>query len=407
MNKIFIISNCPGDVLRAAKKLDLEIILINDSIALWQIDLVDHYIEQNQFDYISLLKNIKDFLVSNEVNLIATFDERAVPITAKIAHELGIKHNSFESAYASRNKYEMRLLFKHHGLNYPNFSKAETIEAAIKKIEDIGYPVVLKPLFGFASQGVVRINNQTELEHYFPLIKEIARSHDVFIEHDPNNKFLLIEEYIDGREVAVDAIVYENKAEFIGILDKPIPLVGPTFEETIYITPSSENDSIKDLIHKEVQNGIVALGIQMGPIHAEVRIYDDKAYVIEIASRAIGGVCGRAYTYCLGENYYEIVLNSILGNKQVIPKKTDNKPSGVMMIPVPKAGVIKKIEGIDEARSVQGIKDVFILAKKGDTVHLFPKQGCYLGFIIATGDTQNDVFECLSKAHLHIEFDIK
>jgi len=137
-----------------------------------------------------------------------------------------------------------------------------------------------------------------------------------------------------------------------------------------------------------------------------LRIHDNKPYLIEIGARAIGGVCGRAHTCCIGENYYEIVLKNILGEKTSFGKNLEVIPSGVMMLPVPKEGIVKDISGLEKAKKIEGIVDVLILTKKGDKIQAFPKQSCYLGFIIAIGKTTGDTIKALQNSYDNIQIDI-
>jgi len=404
---ILFVSMGTGDALRAAKGLGLHVVMATDTELKWQRNYVDEQIAINPYDGRYALKEIMDYSVRYPINGVVTFDERAVPTAAAIAQALGLPGNTYEAAYAARNKFVMRTRFYESGLLCPRFGIAKTPDVAEQLArESIGFPLILKPVFGFASQGVVRINEPEELWEFFPVIKRIVKSYEAFIHDDRYGDYLLLEEYLSGREVAVDAVLAEGKANWIGIFDKPNPLEGPTFEETIYVTPSNESDQIQSEIFKEVERGARSLGLRTGPLHAEVRITRDGIAIIEIGARPIGGMCARAHNYCLGLDYSEIVLRNALGDPVEV-RYNSHIPAGVMMVPVPGAGRLVGVEGVEEARRVHGVRDVFIMARPGDVIRTFPEQGCYLGFILATGSSTREVEQSLNQSHSLLQFELE
>jgi biotin carboxylase len=263
----------------------------------------------------------------------------------------------------------------------------------------------MKPLFGSASQGVIKIDDDATLSEMFSLVQEIAESHLRFVGQDQYGSAVLLEEYLPGRELAIDGILEEGRATWIGVFDKPIPLEGPTFEETIYVTPSREPEAVLEEVFREVQAGCLALGLRSGPVHAEVRLTPNGPALIEIGARAIGGACVRAYSYCLNCDYCRLILQDAIGDTFNVIKH-DPVPTGIMMIPTPGAGRLLCVNGLEEARRVDGVRDVLILAKPGDIIRTFPEQGCYLGFILATGSSTCEVVDRLTLSHEMLSFEL-
>jgi biotin carboxylase len=403
---ILFVSAATGDALRAAKRLGLRVVVLTDMELTWQRQYVDHQLAVCPYRPEEAFDAAAAFNLRHKLDGLATFDERAVPVAALIGGKLGLKGNSYEAAYAARNKFIMRSRLSEGGIACPRFGIAHTAGEAERLARDsIKYPLVLKPLFGFGSQGVLRVDGPEQLSRAFPLIQGIAASHGHFVGDDPYRDCLLLEEFLSGREVAVDGILQHGRAHWFGMFDKPNPLEGPTFEETIYVTPSSEDGRLQAEIFAEVERGALALGLQTGPIHAEVRIDGDRLRLIEIGARAIGGICARAYTYCLGEDYCEYVIRNALGESFEF-KGGERVPAGVMMLPVPNPGRLVGVDGVEEARSVEGVRDVFIMAKPGDLLRGFPEQGCYIGFITASGPSTREVEEALNKSHSLLRFQL-
>lgn len=401
---LLIVSMAPGDALRSARRAGVLVCMLTDQPTTWQRELLDDVIVCNPYDSAAAASAALHWCDGARPRAILTYDERAVPATAVVAEAIGVPYHTRAAACAARNKYLMRQRFAADGLRVPNFALARSFAEARDAARGIvGYPLVLKPLFGSGSQGVVRIDSEAELERLFPLVLRIAASHVSFAGDDEHFGALLLEEYLPGREIAVDAIL-ADELYAIGIFDKPQPLEGPTFEETIYVTPSREEPAVQAAIYDLLSRGAAALGLDRGPVHGEVRITEAGAMtLLEIGARPIGGVCGRAHSYCLGVDYHDVILRHALG-EPLPTMKIKTQPSGVMMLPVPATGRLEAVEGVEHARSIDGVRDVLITAKPGDLLVGFPEQGCYVGFIVATGTTPLDVEQSLLAAQRALDF---
>jgi biotin carboxylase len=407
MQSILIVSTCCEDALRAAKHKGLRVLLMYDAEVSLQGENIDNQIWIDPHDIGCREEAIAQLKMLDPLSGVLTFDERAVPMAAAISEALGLPGNTYKSAYSARNKFVMRKSFADHGIPCPRFAIADTIERA-KDIaqQDVGFPLVVKPLFGSVGQGVVRVDRNYELASAFEGTQLIARSYEYFVKTDIYRDYVLLEEYMEGRELSVDGVIDRGKFQWIGIFDKPNPLCGPTFEETIITTPSLETPEVQMEVLDMAERGARALGLRHGPVHAELRLTDNGPRILEIAARPIGGLCGRAHSFCLGIDYYEVMISNALGQTVQIPHG-DRVPAGVMMLPVPKPGRLSAINGVQEARRVDGVRDVVILARPGDIVRSFPQQGWYIGFILATGASPREVQATLNESHslLQFEFD--
>jgi biotin carboxylase len=336
---------------------------------------------------------IVDLATTTPIDAIVPVDDAGVTIAALSAQELGLPHNPPSAAAATRDKALMRELLAAAEVDQPSFAVTESdgrVEAA-----KIGFPLVVKPLSLSGSRGVIRVNSAEELEPAIRMVRDIAGAEKI-----------LIEEFIPGPEVAVEGIVWQGELEVLAIFDKPDPLEGPFFEETIYVTPSSLEPPMQAEVERVTQTAIDGLGLTEGPIHAELRIAPTgRPRLIEVAARSIGGICGRSLSFGLLDTPLEaLILRHALGRRASLPQKPG--PSGVMMIPIPKRGILKGVNGIESAREVTGIRSIEITMSAGASVRPVPESDRYLGFIFASGPDSASVESALRRAHGLLEIDI-
>jgi biotin carboxylase len=293
------------------------------------------------------------------------------------------------------------------GIEEPPAEVAERVAAAV------GWPCVLKPLLLSASRGVMRADDaQTFVERFARLRRMLLAP--ALLEMDPiASRQILVEEYVDGPEVALEGLLYGDTLHPLAIFDKPDPLEGPFFEETIYVTPSRSSAETQSAIASAVAAVARAVGIGSGPVHAELRLGGRGAkvggppqpVVIDLAARPIGGLCSRALRFVRDVPLEELVIRQALG-QDVRALVRAEEASGVMMIPIPRGGILRGVNGVDEARAVPGIEDVVISIRAGETVVPLPEGASYLGFIFARGESPAAVEEALRRAHARLDFDI-
>jgi hypothetical protein len=271
---------------------------------------------------------------------------------------------------------------------------------------NLTYPVVLKPLAMSGSRGVIRADNTCEFVSAFNRICAMLERPDVRAERDGAHGTLLIESFIPGGEYALEGVLTDGRLQVLAIFDKPDPLDGPFFEETIYVSPSRELEAVQSQIVSTVAAGASAIGLRNGPLHAECRVNDRGVYVLEIAARPIGGLCSKALRFVSphGEASLEEVLLRHALREDVSTFSRERAASGVMMIPIPRGGIYKGVEGELEARSVPDIVDLKITAKPDAKVTPLPEGKSYLGFIFAHAPTPLAVEQALRAAHAKLRF---
>jgi biotin carboxylase len=254
---------------------------------------------------------------------------------------------------------------------------------------------VLKPLTRSGSQGVIRADTPAEAEAAAKRIRAIL--------DDPEAE-LLVERFVPGDEVAVEALLHDGRLEVLAVFDKPDPLDGPYFEETIYVTPSRKPANVLDEVEAVVERAAEALGLTDGPVHAEVRL-SDRVTVLELAARSIGGLCSRSLRFGLGVSLEELILRHALG-LPLDHMRREELASGVMMLPIPRAGVLNEVRGQDDARAVPGIAGLEISIAPGKPVVPLPEGDRYLGFLFAKADTPEQVESALREAHARLTIDV-
>jgi hypothetical protein len=273
----------------------------------------------------------------------------------------------------------------------------------------IPYPAVVKPLALSGSRGVMRVDSACGFVKGFARLRALMAQPDVRIERDAAHDSLLVESFIPGREFAVEGVMTEGAFRLFAIFDKPDPLDGPFFEETIYVTPSREPADTQRDIASTVASAASALGLRHGPLHAECRVNDRGVFVLEVAARPIGGLCSRALGFMSRSgsraSLEEVLLRHAVG-EDITGYSRERDASGVMMIPIPHRGIYKGVEGEDEARAVQGVTEIRMTAKPDATLVPLPEGRSYLGFIFARAADSLATERALRVAHAKLRFAI-
>ena len=344
---------------------------------------------------------IQDYHKKYPIISILGVDEETSLVAAKASEELNLPHNSFESVKATSNKLLFRKKLKECGLLTPNFLCLKPSKEVTNFSTNVDYPCILKPVNRSGSQGVIRANNASEFLSAHRIISSLAPHEDI-----------IVEDFLPGQEVALEGVLIEGKLTTLAIFDKPDPLDGPYFEETLYVTPSLHPTSVQDELHALVQQAASSIGLKEGPIHAELRlrhnepfINDTGPWLLELAARSIGGLCSRSLNFDGNRTLEELIiahsLNQPLGNTE-----RENCASGVMMIPIPKTGILTKIGGELEARATKHVVDLQIIMKIGQKLFSLPEGNEYLGFIFAKASTPEEVEATLRQAHSKLQFNI-
>ena len=322
-------------------------------------------------------------------------DDETVELASAAALELGLPCNPLSAVRAARDKYLFRRAAQKSRVRAPWFAVLNARDEWNTAAETAPYPVVLKPRSLSGSRGVIRADTRGEFLRACDQIDAIlSRGAD-------RPASILIEEFIPGVEVAVEGLLRRGRLQVLAMIDKPDPLDGPYFEETIYVTPSHLPEAQQHDARAQVQAATLALGLREGAIHAEVRIGPKGSTVIEIAARSIGGHCGRMLVFG-GATLEEMILRRALdlpGNDFV----PDGGARGVMMVPIPGDGIFRRIDGVGAAREIAGVTDVVISAHIGAMLRPAPEGGRYLGFIFASGETPDQVVQSLKRSHAKLD----
>lgn len=348
---------------------------------------------------------IVEWAKSSPIHVVLGVNDQTAVLASTISVALGLTANSIDSVCAASNKQTMRKLLQQEGLPCPNFVVVGFDEKPEDIVQRVTFPCVLKPLTLSGSCGVIRADDQESFQKAFRrignLLKTFARP-----EQDVAGRQILIEDFIPGIEVALEGLLMNGILHPLALFDKPDPLDGPFFEETIYVTPSRLPSDLQTRIAESLAKAAQAIGLREGPVHGELRINDQNIWVIEIAARSIGGKCSRMMEFVTGMTLEELILLHALG--QELPSlDLTNSAGGVMMIPIPKEGILERVEGQDEVQQVPGIEELVITAKPDDHLIPLPEGKRYLGFIVARGTHPAEVEASLRQAHRHLTVVIK
>jgi hypothetical protein len=342
------------------------------------------------------------------VDGVLAVGDRPTIAAAYVTRGLGLPHNHPASVEACRSKLRMREVLRDAGMPVPLFRVLPLDPLPEPALLGVQFPCVLKPISLSASQGVVRVNNREEFFASAARLKRLLDSPEIRATREPHLDQMLVEGYLEGKEVAVEGLITEGIPRVLAIFDKPDPLEGPYFEETIYVTPSRLSAAEQRAIEQSFVEAVRALGLTHGPVHAEFRVNDHGVWPIEVAPRPIGGLCARALRFvpkASGESIglEELILRHALG---MPGSNAPREPaaSGVMMIPVPNSGILEKVEGEDAARATHGITSLEITARLHDFIAAWPEGSSYLGFLFASAEHPAEAESALREAHKKLRF---
>ncbi len=325
-------------------------------------------------------------------------DDSTVELAAHAASRLGLPHNPPDAARLSRRKDLARAHLMLADCPVPIHCLIDLNKALDQQMSGLPWPCVIKPLNMSASRGVIRANDEREFITACQRIRAIiSESSDEF-----ERSHVLVEDYIDGIEVAYEGYLHRGELLTLAVFDKPDPLVGPYFEETIYVTPSRLDSDTLNLIKQRVQQACTAYGLTTGPIHAELRVDASDAWILEVAARTIGGDCARTLDSSTNRSLEQLTVSLATG-EPVRPPEVDQS-RGVMMIPIRQAGLLRRVEGILAARKVAHIEKIDIVISEGHELIPLPEGNQYLGFIFAKADTPEQVTTALRAAHEKLNF---
>lgn len=354
--------------------------------------------------------------------IIATEDDGAV-LAARACRALGLRHNPTDAVRAARFKDVARATLLDTGIRTPRgrVFDSDTDPAAVAG--QVRYPCVLKPLFLAASRGVIRADGPRQLRDAFHRVRLLLNDNELSRKGGERGRRIMVEDYVPGTEVALEGLLLDGELHVLALFDKPDPLEGPYFEETLYVTPSRHDHRVRADVVTATAEAVIALGLRHGPVHAELRHDGRHAWVIEVAPRSIGGLCSQVLRFrpVRAEpdpgsragpapppgwlSLERLILEHALGRLEAVPER-EERAAGVMMVPIPRGGVLRSVAGVEEAREVPGVEDVIVSIPIGQEVVPLPEGNRYLGFIFARGPTPAGVESALREAHAALEIEI-
>ncbi|HEX3130382.1 MAG TPA: GNAT family N-acetyltransferase [Thermoanaerobaculia bacterium] len=396
----------PDDGLLAARQLGYETSVFGPKLACcMSADLVDRFERIDLSQPERVVEAAQRMHASQPFDAVVAYDDQGGPLAARVAAALGLRGHPVESADAARDKAWMKQRFEAAGLPIARYTLAKDEDDAVRWAEEAGYPVVVKPVRGSASQGVIRADDEEDLREAYRRLRRIVQSYRLDC-GGRSDSAQLVESYIEGDEYSVELLVRDGVPHVLCVFEKPQPLEGPFFEETIYVSPARLDPETRERLESLAVRGVQALGLRDGAAHCEIRGSGEEMYILEIGGRLIGGACSRVFRHVLGEDIHPHVLRLALGKEEELPKQKPGA-AGAMMLPIPKSGRLKALRGLDRAGKVPGIEDVILNTSPGEIIVPFPEQSCYVGFLTASGESVEQVERALSEAASLIDLDLE
>ena len=413
MPRVLILSTTTGYQLRsfgdAAERAGIELMFGTDRCHQlddpWRDDAVAVRFHEEDDSLAAIVEAAR----ARPLDGVIAVGDRPVVLAARTAQILGLAGNPPQAAAASVNKSLFKQALTRAGLPVPWFFESNS-DARVSLDPRVRYPCVIKPIGLSGSRGVMRVNTPAELDAAAGRLRALLARKDIRAIRSGLEDTILIEGFISGREFAIEGVLTRGTLQTFAVFDKPDPLDGPFFEETIYVTPSTLDREAQEPVLAQVARAAAALGLANGPIHAECRVSSDGVYVLELAARPIGGLCSKVLRFDRVPRIDNASLEDVLlrhavgGDVSMIAREA--RAAGVMMIPIPRKGTLKRVHGIEQASAISGIEEVKITAKADQLLEPLPEAGSYLGFIFARAAAPVEVVRALKAAHAELRFDV-
>ncbi len=383
--------------IEAARSLGIELLLASEGehalVSTWAGGVQINLYDEDAMPRLLALAEQQPLL-----GVVAT-DDASVTLTSRVAEALGLSHNPPAAARRSRRKDLARDCLAAAGLPVPLHRVLDLRRPLAGQLHGFPFPAVVKPLALSGSRGVIRVEDAGQLQQAAQRIQRILQDE----QHQDREESccLLLEQFIPGPEIAVEGLLRRGTLELLAIFDKPDPMNGPFFEETYYVTPSRHSGFLQSCAVQRVQEACRAYGLREGPVHAELRLYQNEAWIMEVASRTIGGHCGQLLRFGTGYSLEAMVLAQAIGRP--LPVTADQGAAGVLMLPTPKAGVLRRVEGLMAAQRVPYIEEVVISVREGYELVPLPEGSRYLGFLFARAPGADQVEQALREAHAQLQ----
>jgi biotin carboxylase len=386
------------DFLAAAQRLGIEVVVASEQAQTLAAAMGDRTLTLDLDDPEKAAEAVVEAAGRRPLDAVVAVDDQGVLVAALAGERLGLPHNPPEAVGRTRNKAAMRaaLASAASSVRQPEHRVVGRDDDVAALAGEVGFPAVVKPISLAASRGVIRADDpegaRAAAERIRAILKEAGQ---------PPDEPLLVEAYIPGQEVAVEGLLRGGVLDVLAVFDKPDPLVGPYFEETLYVTPSRLPADLQARVSEAVAAAAAALGLREGPVHGELRIDPaGQPWILELAARSIGGLCSRSLRFGTGVSLEELILRHAL-SLPLNPVR-ERAAAGVMMLPIPAAGTLREVTGQDEARAVPGITELELSIRPGRPVRPLPEGDRYLGFLFARAETPDDVESALRTAHAHL-----
>jgi biotin carboxylase len=418
VRRVLLLSATTGYQLRAfgeaAERTGIEIVFATDRCQQIDDPWRDAAIPVRFHEESRSVAAIADAASARPLHGVLAVGDRPTVLAARAAARLNLPGNPPEAARASANKLLARERFAAAGLPVPWFFRVPAeVEpsAALRALECSAatppFPCVVKPLTLSGSRGVIRADDAGGFVEAIARVQRLLRRKEVRALRDEGADAIVVEGFIAGSEFALEGVVQQGTLQPLAVFDKPDPLDGPFFEETIYCTPSRLDHAAQSALVQAIATAVRALGLCHGPVHAECRVAPDgRVFVLEVAARPIGGLCARVLRFDPGPiTLEELLLRQAVG-EPVESYRRERPAAAVMMIPIPRRGMLKGTEGLEEAGAIDGIEEIAITARQDQVLEPLPEGASYLGFIFARAAAPHEAVAALREAHARLRFRI-
>jgi biotin carboxylase len=393
------------DFMEAAGKLGVEIVVGTDRRQALFDATRERVLALDFLDASATVREIASAHRSRPFAALLGVDDDTVLLAALGSEAVGLPTNRPAALRIARSKRLLRERLRGAGLPGPEFRIVPIETDPRAAAGGTAYPCVLKPTFLSASRGVIRADDPAAFIAAFERIRRLLADPELAARGGEEAQVILVESFLPGREVALEGLLVGGRLRTLALFDKPEPLDGPCFAETLYVTPSRLPAVVQKRVCEAVQQAADAIGLREGPLHAEVRAPEGACVVLECAARSIGGLCSRTLRFGAGWSLEEVLLRHALG-LEVDPPEREAAAAAVLMLPIPRAGVLREVQGLAAAAAVPGVEGIEITVPLAQQLTPLPEGDRYLGFAFARATTPEAAEAALRRARDLLTFAI-
>ncbi len=402
---LFIEANTTGTgmiAIQKTKELNLEPVFLTSNPQLYT-DLAKQDCEVIICDTNNVLKIIETIdsnFKEDEIKGITTTSDFYINTVSLLIENYNLYGNPSDVTRISRNKAAVRELLRESSILYqPSYYVIKSLEELTKIKKKIDFPCIVKPVDDSGSNGVLKCDNFETLNGHIQILFSIKTN----ARNQKKENLILIEEFVEGDEYSVETFSYKGHHQLIGITSKTVS-ESPYFVEKGHVYPAYDIQSKK--VSDAVMEILTLIKWETGPAHIEIKIKDNKVFLVEFNGRLAGGMIPILINHAQGLDLLTEQLKAAVGIEPNL-KSSINKFAGIHFLTADKSGTITCVIGLDSIKNISNIKEIKCTVKPGEKVKQTTNATGRFGHIIMSNPDYSELMKTFQLIQNKVKFEIK